>query len=91
MTTLIHADIFFFVTTIAVVILTILFSVIAWYALHILRDIKHISEKARIASDDFEEGLKTLVSTITRFVFRKIFGSSSTKSSRKKQDSEDTM
>ncbi len=86
-----HADVFFFVTTIAVIVLTVLLCVIGWYIFQILRDVKHISEKAREATDDLEETLKTLTGTVTRFLFRKLFGKFSGRTSRKKQDSEDTM
>jgi len=85
--TLIHADIFFFVTTIAVVILTVLLSVISWYVFKILQDIKHISAKAREAAETLEDGLKTLSGSVFSFFLGKILG----KSSRKKQDPEDRM
>ncbi len=51
MDSLIHADIFFFVTTICVVILMIL-AIIAWvYIIKILANIKKLSDKARVEGE----------------------------------------
>jgi hypothetical protein len=47
----IHADIFFFVTTISVALLTILL-VIAWiYGMKIMNNIRYISDQAKLWSD----------------------------------------
>lgn len=43
--------VFFFVTTVAVVILTILLAVAAVYIIKILNDIKYISRKAKTEAD----------------------------------------
>ena len=56
MQTLVHADIFFFITTIAVILLTIVFVVILVYIVVILKDIRELSrivrrEGAEIAED----------------------------------------
>jgi len=48
MNTLIKADIFFFITTIAIVLLTVVAIVVAIYVVRILRDIKNLSEKVKI-------------------------------------------
>lgn len=48
---LIQADIFFFITSISVILLTLLLAVIFYYVIKILKDIKHIS---RIASEESE-------------------------------------
>jgi xanthine/uracil permease len=59
MDTLIHADIFFFVTTIAVVLITALFIVAILYIVRILNDLHYISKVVRTETDhlaeDFEE------------------------------------
>jgi hypothetical protein len=59
MDTLIHADIFFFVTTIAVVMVTALFIVVILYAVRILNDLRYISGVVRretdLLADDLEE------------------------------------
>lgn len=51
METLIHADIFFFITTIAIVILTIIMAIVLVYFIVILNDIRYISRKVRKESD----------------------------------------
>jgi uncharacterized protein YneF (UPF0154 family) len=45
MDTLIHADIFFFVTTIAVIIVTIALAVLAVYLVGVFRDVKGITKQ----------------------------------------------
>ena len=54
MQSIIHADIFFFVSTIAVVILALLALVVLVYLIVILRNLKEISERAK------EEGFAIL-------------------------------
>ena len=47
MNTLIHADIFFFVTTISIVVITVLL-IIGWiYVMKLVSDLKRFSDKAR--------------------------------------------
>jgi len=60
MDTLIHADIFFFVTTIAVVFFTIGFIIFTVYFVRILDDLKYISQKMRVESDKIIEDVETL-------------------------------
>ena len=59
MSTLIHADIFFFVTTIAVVLIASLFIVVIIYVVRILNDLHYISGVVRKETDliaaDIEE------------------------------------
>jgi CHASE3 domain sensor protein len=52
MRTLIHADIFFFVTAIFVVLLTIFLAISGTYFILILRDMKEISKKVRAESEE---------------------------------------
>ncbi len=52
MTEIARSDLFFFITTFAVVILTILLIIILIYAVNILRDIKRIS---RLANEEAKE------------------------------------
>jgi len=47
MNTLIHADIFFYVTTIAVIILTFLVAVVLVYAVKVTRALSELAEKIR--------------------------------------------
>jgi biopolymer transport protein ExbB/TolQ len=65
MDTLIHADIFFFITAIAVVLLTILLIIAFFYIIQILRNMRDFSDTLRregnlIASDiaEFREQVK---------------------------------
>ncbi|MCX6763696.1 MAG: hypothetical protein NTZ97_03110 [Candidatus Moranbacteria bacterium] len=56
----IKADIFFFITSIFVVILTIVLAIGAFYVIAILRDLKHISARAKVEGDELMEDIKNL-------------------------------
>lgn len=58
MSTLIHADIFFFVTTIAVVLIGLLFIVVIIYVVRILNDMRYISGVVRKETDILAEDLE---------------------------------
>lgn len=60
METLIHADIFFFITSIAVVILTILLAVILAYAIIVFRNLKKVSEQVKRQAQNLETDIDTL-------------------------------
>ncbi|MFA6158403.1 MAG: hypothetical protein WC763_02135 [Candidatus Paceibacterota bacterium] len=49
---LIHADIFFFISTISLVALSIGFGVALFYVIRILRDVREISDKIRVESGE---------------------------------------
>lgn len=58
MTTLIHADIFFFVTTIAVVLIAALFVAVMIYIVRILNDFRYISGVVRKETDLLAEDIE---------------------------------
>lgn len=60
MNTLIKADVFFFITAIAVVILTVLITVLCAYLISIFKDIKYISQKAKTEAELISEDLSQL-------------------------------
>jgi len=60
MNTLIQADIFFFITAIAVVLGTGAFLVASWYVIQILRDVREISTKAKNAAGKLEVDFEAL-------------------------------
>lgn len=51
METLIHADIFFFITSIFVALLVIAFGISMYYIIPILKDLRHLSDTARKEGD----------------------------------------
>ncbi|MFA6408149.1 MAG: hypothetical protein WCW36_01560 [Candidatus Paceibacterota bacterium] len=59
-------DIFFFVTTIVVVLLAILGAVVLWRLARILKNIDHISEQASLESDEVRRDLASVRSDIRR-------------------------
>ena len=60
MQTLVHADAFFFISTIALVVLSVLAAIALYYAINILHDVRDISARVKRASDDIERDLDAL-------------------------------
>ena len=75
MTTLIHADIFFFVTTITVIVFLILGSIVLIYTIGIMRNIKRasdvIEQRIEAAADHADSMYHSIKDS---FLFRMIFG-----------------
>jgi uncharacterized protein YoxC len=57
-------DIFFFITTIAVVILTILLAVLVAYLIKISKDVKYITNKAKDQAELISEDISNLRSNV---------------------------
>ncbi len=55
MNNILQADIFFFISSIATVIVTVILSIVGYYVIQIVRDAKYITTKLRNATDDLEE------------------------------------
>ena len=60
MQSLVHADIFFFISTVCLVVLSILLAVALYYAIGILRNVREVSERITKASGDIERDLDAL-------------------------------
>jgi|SRR6185437_2610275 len=58
MQTLVHADVFFFISSIALVVLSILLAVALFYAISVMRDVKEVSVKLKKASADIEKDIE---------------------------------
>ena len=70
MNTFIHADIFFFVTTIAVVVVAIALTVALVYLAKVLSDLKSITEQIREEAMLFREDIKDVRNEVRREGFR---------------------
>ncbi len=55
---LIHADIFFFISTIVLVIFSIAFGMILFYVLRIVKNVRYISERLRVEGVEIIEDIK---------------------------------
>jgi hypothetical protein len=97
---LVHADIFFFITSIAVVVVAIVLVVAIVYLIQILHDVRHVSRRIRDESEAIWrdiEALRTVVKT-EGFKFRHLisffFGLATKKERRslrkRKKDEEDS-
>ena len=64
METLIHADIFFFITSIFVIFLTVGFGVALVYIIPILKDMRHLSALARDEGDKLTQDIDDLRSAV---------------------------
>lgn len=60
MQTLIHADIFFFITSVFIVFLTVGFVIALFYIIPILKDMRHLSALAKEKGDKLAEDLDDL-------------------------------
>jgi len=70
MDTLIHADVFFFVTTVMIVIVGIAFTIALIYLATVLSDIKEISKQVKEETILFREDIGNLRSDIRQEGFR---------------------
>lgn len=85
MDTLIHADIFFFVTTIAVVVVLILFIIFMYYLIQISRNFRDISDIFKKGVEHSSNQLNALLKSIKdNPIFNFIFNSRKKKSKAKK-------
>jgi hypothetical protein len=94
MQSLIHADIFFFITSVAVIIVTLLMAVALVYAIKILRDVKHVTTEVKAQSrvwlSDIDEMRRFFKSEGVRFagLIGSIFRFIGNKRKRKKKSEE---
>ncbi len=65
MTELVHADVFFFITTLAVIVLSVFWAVFLYYAIGIARDIRAIVAEVRSASDTVASGVERVWSKVS--------------------------
>lgn len=85
MDTLIHADIFFFVTTIAVVVALVLFAIFMYYLIQISRNFRDISDIFKKGVKNSSNQLNVLFKNIKdNPLFNFIFNSKKKKSKTKK-------
>ena len=53
-----HANIFFFITSVAVVAVTLMLVVVLWYVISILREVRKVATKVSQASEGLERDLE---------------------------------
>jgi uncharacterized protein YoxC len=70
METLIHADIFFFVSTIALILISLGVIIAIIYVIKILHNIFHVSEKVKEGSDEILSDIHTLRADVKSQGFR---------------------
>jgi hypothetical protein len=64
MDSLLHADIFFLVTTVAMILITIVIVIALIYVIKILRDVSSVSKKVKNESDEIINDIKLLRGSI---------------------------
>jgi biopolymer transport protein ExbB/TolQ len=67
---LIHADIFFFITSIAVVLITAILLVVLVYLVRILRDVSQVTRKVKAESELISQDIAELRQNIKREGYR---------------------
>ncbi len=70
MDTLIHADIFFFVTTIAVIVVTLFFTIALIYLIRVLRQVEGIGKEIKSETVLFREDVRDLRNHVRREGFK---------------------
>ena len=87
MDTLLKADIFFFITSVAVVVLTILVIIALIYFIQILKNFKDISTTVRNGVDNASSHIEELIDNILENrLFRFIFGKKKTEKKHHKKE-----
>ena len=61
---LVHADIFFFITAIAVVIISIGLAIVLYFVIDIVLDVRAVVKKVRKASSELEQDFEVLRSSV---------------------------
>jgi len=70
MDTLIHADVFFFVTTIAVIVVTALLAVALLYLIRVLRQVEGIGKEIKAETVLIREDIKNLRGSVQKEGFK---------------------
>ena len=60
MSDMLHANIFFFITSVAVIAVALLLIIVLWYVIAILREVRAITQNVRKASDGLESDLERI-------------------------------
>jgi len=66
MDTVLQTNIFFYITSAAVILVTVFVILILYYVVGILRDVKDVSDKVKVGSDTIAEDLSELRKTIKK-------------------------
>jgi len=86
MESIIHADIFFFITTIAVVVATVVFAWAGIYLIQAFRDLRDISRVLKRGANNAEEAIGNAYHDIEENpIFRFIFGGRRHRGASKKE------
>ena len=64
MNSLVKSDVFFFITSIAVVVIAILLTILIVYLIKVSKDIRYISQRAKTEADNIIEDVSKLRSNI---------------------------
>ena len=84
MESILKADIFFFVTTIAVLVFLVLGSIATVHLIGILKNVKYATRKMNTAIDSAEEEIDVIKNRIAEsFIFNFIFGKAKKKGTHK--------
>ncbi len=85
MESIVQLDIFFFITSISVIIFTVFFIIIGFHLVKIMKNFSHISEVLKDTVDDANSEIRDIGEHIREStIFRFIFGRKKTKKTSKK-------
>ena len=87
MDTLLHADVFFFITSVAVILVTTMIVISLIYFIQILKNVRDISQTFKKGTTVASESITAIINLIINNPFFKaIFGKAKTKPKRKKKE-----
>lgn len=85
MESIIQSDIFFFITSISVIIFTVFFIIIGFYLVKIMKNFSRISEVLKDTVDDADKEIREIGEHVRESaIFSFIFGKKKTKRTNKK-------
>lgn len=86
MESILKSDIFFFIASIATVVMTIILAVAGFYLIGILRNFHAISAVFKKAVDNADESLEEIAKSIKNsLIFQFLFGKKTTRKSKKNE------
>ena len=85
METILKSEIFFFITSISVIIITVVFVIAGYYLIRIMRNLSKISDTLKKAVDNTESNIEEIGERVKEsWIFNFVFGKKKTKKQKDK-------
>lgn len=85
METILKSEIFFFITSVSVIIITVVFVIVGYYLIRIMRNLSKISDTLKKAVDNTESNIEEIGERVKESrIFNFVFGKKKTKKQKEK-------